>query len=374
MDRKEATLSVLLDLSKAFDSVNHEMLLGKLKCYGVRDKAFDWFESYLKNRITRTRVASRVSLGECFTYGVPQGSVLGPLLFAVYMADLPNVIKFCEIDCYADDTQLSISAKPEEVDSKLCSLQSDLESVSNWMDANYLALNPKKSQFIVFASKQVNKMLPDGLELEVRGQKINRATAVKNLGVYMDEDMSFESHARHVVKAATKAAFSIRRAAKTLPNAVVRELIQALIFPLFDYCNVVYRIPLTAQLSDRLKMAENFAVRLCFGRRKRDSASAIFKEHGWLRSNERAQKQQLITIHRCLNGAVPPYLSRLVEFSVSHAREGDLIPLRPPRLRSEVGRRRFSYTAAVSWNALPAKIKQLQHGAFCSAVVALLTE
>jgi hypothetical protein len=250
-------------------------------------------------------------------------------------------------------------------------LQDDLDRLSSWMDKNYLALNAKKTQFITFGGKAVLKDLPADLSIDLLDQSVTRSNCVKNLGVQMDENLQFDKHVDQVVRSSTRAAFAIRSAVKSLPLSTVEELVRSLIFPILDYCNVVFMSAPHGQI-DRIRKAENFAVRLCYGRRKFDSASDIFTANGWLTQKQRAQKQQLSVMHRCLYGPAPAYLTRMVEFSLGSARNGDTIPLRPPRIRQEVGRRRFAYSGAVAWNSLPNHLKLLRHGTFCSSMDAVV--
>jgi hypothetical protein len=142
------TASVFLDFSKAFDMVDHAILLCKLKSFGLDNNSLNWFESYLTNRQQKTSINNTLSSSLPVSVGVPQGSILGPLLFIIYINDMPNIVKHCKIILYADDTLLYYSSNLVK-DIELC-VNEDLHSICKWLDENLLTLNCAKSKFLLF--------------------------------------------------------------------------------------------------------------------------------------------------------------------------------------------------------------------------------
>ncbi|KXJ08305.1 putative RNA-directed DNA polymerase from transposon BS [Exaiptasia diaphana] len=155
MDEKKLTAMILIDLSKAFDSICHNTLLFKLKNLGTSPTAIKWFASYLTDRQQSTRVGTSLSDQLTVTHGVPQGSILGPMLFGLYMNDLPSVVKYSHVESYVDDTKIYLSFAAKDVDSCLSQVEEDLRRIAEWCCANSLLINPDKTKFIVFGTPQM---------------------------------------------------------------------------------------------------------------------------------------------------------------------------------------------------------------------------
>jgi len=171
IDQKKITAVVYLDMSKAFDTINHAILLKKLKDIGLSVPALQWFESYLSQRHQAVRINSVLSDKLPVVSGVPQGSVLGALLFSIYVNDLPNVCKNCSTECYVDDTKLLLSFSANDPTHAMQSINSDLQKICNWCFENCLMLNPDKTKLMVFGSRGMLPKLPD-FKLSLLGKEI----------------------------------------------------------------------------------------------------------------------------------------------------------------------------------------------------------
>ena len=198
------TALVLLDLSAAFDTIDHDTLLACLSTrFGFTGYVLRWFTSYLLDRFQSVKIGSVVS--ECFklNFGVPQGSVLGPLLFSLYTSPLSNVIaKFKDVKYhfYADDSQLFIHLSPGSCPNSFHQLKACLDEIRMWMLENKLKLNPGKTEFIVFGSMDKFKWLKDSLPVNILGNCLSPNDVVRNLGVLFDSKFSFTNHVNSVVK------------------------------------------------------------------------------------------------------------------------------------------------------------------------------
>uniref|UniRef100_A0A674N6M2 Reverse transcriptase domain-containing protein n=1 Tax=Takifugu rubripes TaxID=31033 RepID=A0A674N6M2_TAKRU len=193
-DHGLVSMLVLLDLSAAFDTVDHSILLHRLEhVIGIKGTALDWFRSYLSDRYQFAHVHGVPSSYSRVSHGVPQGSVLGPILFTLYMLPLGNIIRQHGINfhCYADDTQLYLSMKPEETE-KLVKLQTCLKDIKSWMSSNFLLLNSGKTEVMVFGPEPLRDRLDHMITLD--GISLTSSLSVRNLGVTFDQNLSFNSH------------------------------------------------------------------------------------------------------------------------------------------------------------------------------------
>ena len=194
LERGDFVLGLFLDFSKAFDTVNHSILLQKLEFYGVRGLALNWFQSYLYDRSQYVEYNNVKSSNLPVSCGVPQGSILGPLLFILYINDLPNISsKFFSI-FFADDSSLFLSG--EDYNDLLSQMNVEITSVVEWLNVNKLSLNLKKTHFILFKPKKKTVTLQN--ELVISGVKIARTNCTKFLGVYVDESLIWNHHLSYI--------------------------------------------------------------------------------------------------------------------------------------------------------------------------------
>ena len=177
---------VFVDLQKAFDTVDHQILLAKLNHYGIRGVSNDWFKSYLSNRNQYVSINGFDSGLTTINCGVPQGSVLGPLLFLLYINDLNQAIKFCKVHHFADDTNLLCLSNSIKKLNKL--VNADLKHLVNWLNANKISLNVKKTEMVIFKSK--HKKFEGDLKIKFCGKRPYPTDSVKYLGVKIDTNLS----------------------------------------------------------------------------------------------------------------------------------------------------------------------------------------
>jgi len=196
MDNGLVTGAVFLDLSKAFDTVDHQLLLKKLKSLGLNNNSMDWFKSYLSAREQVVSIGNCLSCPKPISVGVPQGSILGPLLFIIYVNDLPQCLRHCKIILYADDTLIYYSAKTAQ-DVEIY-LNIDLKTVSQWLLSNLLTLNCAKSRVVLFGSTRRLKSL-NTVSIKINDSPLEHANTFKYLGVTLREDLSWNEHIKNIV-------------------------------------------------------------------------------------------------------------------------------------------------------------------------------
>ena len=236
-DSPEYTLTVFLDLKKAFDTVDINILLQKLCHYGFRNVTNIWFTNYLKNRTQYVSVSDQKSDLKEIKCGIPQGSVLGPLLFLLYINDLPQATNFFT-SLFADDTGLLLSSSDPNRLMKIANFE--LEKAKEWFQANKLTLNVSKTKYIVFRNKNMN-FKSDMFRLMIGDEVLERIgnncqeKSFKFVGVQFDEFLTWEHHINHVAKRISSSIFALNQAKKFLPLNIRLTLYNSLVQPFLEY-------------------------------------------------------------------------------------------------------------------------------------------
>ena len=259
MNKQHLTLLILLDLSSAFDTVDHDILLKRLSSkFAVSGTVIEWLRSYLDERCQRILINTTQSSSFKLNFGVPQGSCLGPLLFTVYVSKLPT------IHCYADDTQLYVSFSPNDEtgqDEAVAAVQRCVDDIRLWMTTNKLLLNDDKSEFVVIVTKQqLAKVQLNNITI---GQfEITPTSSVRNLGVWFDSTLSMNSHINKTCSLAFYYLYNIRKIRKYLSRESTEKLIHAFASSRIDYCkSLLFGLP-------AYQIHKNAAARLIFNESK----------------------------------------------------------------------------------------------------------
>ena len=229
---------LFVDLKKAFDTIDHEILLGKLNRYGFSSETVELFRNNLSGR-TQITVINNVPSGSCkITCGVPQGYILGPLLFLLYINDLPKCQLVSNGRLFADDTNLTYA--DDDLNKIISVLNDDLKILQNWLNMNKLSLNVMKTKYMFVASRQRLSNVPEQLDISISGNEIKRVKSYKCLGLELDEGLTWESHVSAIVSKVSKVIGVLRRLKPFLPLSALVLIYNYLIQPYFDYCSVIW--------------------------------------------------------------------------------------------------------------------------------------
>ena len=361
MDKGRFTATVFIDLKKAFDTVDHDILLQKLEKYGVIGLEHTWFSSYLKNRRQLCRVNGVASNMEEIKCGVPQGSCLGPLLFLIYINDLPFALKNSEVTMYADDTSISYSSKNiEELNE---TLNSDLDSLKQWLEGNKLSLNVIKTQAMVIGSRPNIKKISDKLvptpSFAIGNSHIDVVDNAKYLGVQLDKHLVWDEHTKALRSKISRSLGFLKYAKKLLPKHTLSQMYRGIVEPHFRYCCSVWGSCGESRLL-MLQKLQNRAARMVTNSSYDAAAANLIKELKWPTVHDMIKQETTTIVFKSISGLAPTYLSTLFtrnstrEIVNLRNRETDLLA---PRMKTSNGQKAFSFRGAKVWNELKHEVK-----------------
>ena len=296
---KKYCAAVYLDLSKAFDTVNHAILLEKMKKYGFSNSALKFFDSYLSNRTQNVKISDALSQNALpVSLGVPQGSVLGPVLFLLFINDVHKCCLDAKFLLFADDTTLLYTGS--SLSDLEVTVNESLNRVEKWLGCNRLTLNAKKSVLQLFSCHTTT---PD-INLSINNIRIKRSYTMKYLGVIIDEDLKWSVYIKSVETTIARNLGLIRRAKHCLEPKHLLLLYNAFILPFYNYCGQIWGNTYLSNLS-RLTVLQKKAVRLIAHAGNREHSSPLFKQFQVLKLPDLIEYTQLNMLHSFLFGYLP---------------------------------------------------------------------
>ena len=347
IENGEYVIGVFLDFSKAFDTVDHKILLDKLYHYGVRGCAHKWFISYLTDRqqfVTYNGVKSRNQLIKC---GVPQGSILGPLLFLIYINDLASVCECTFPILFADDSNLFISGR--DPDLIMRTMNNELKELSLWLKANKLSLNIKKTHFMIFSSK--NKPHPN-ICINIDGETINETAKTKFLGVIIDNKLSWKDHILYISGKLARGTGVLLKVRRYLMKETLISLYYSFVYPYLIYCNHVWGLACKTHMNT-LFLLQKRIIRIIAGVNRRSHTDPIFKELKLLKCNDINTYLIGRLMHRIYNGDITllrSYFKKNKEVHQYGTRQ--INHYHVPPVKTELGKSALRFHGVVIWNKI----------------------
>ena len=364
VDDNRCVILLLLDMSAAFDTVDHSILLKRLQSrYGISGSALAWFNSYLKDRTQFVRIGGTSTNVQELICGVPQGSVLGPLLYVLYTAPVGDIIRKHGLffHLYADDQQLYTSFYFEdetEMAAATRRIEMCVNDIHSWMAVNMLKLNTDKTELLYFHSRFRPRLQLNSIQLG--SDVIFPSSHAKNIGVIFDSSMTMSRHINAIVKSGYYHLRNIAKIRNVLTLDTTKILIHAFVVSKIDsYNSLIFGLP--NHLIDKLQHLLNAAARLIMVANKYHSITPILKELHWLPIEQRIIfKINLITF-KCLNNLAPPYLKELLTLyrpnRTLRSSSDKLRLVTVPYNLKTYGYRSYSVQAPILWNSLPFHIR-----------------
>lgn len=352
MDNNKLPINVYLDLSKAFDTLDHQILLHKLKYYGITGNSLNLLQNYLSNRSQQVEFNNIISDPLVLKCGVPQGSILGPLLFIVYINDISQASNYFYPILYADDTTLCATLNSSWNSIDITILNNELSAVNTWLKLNKLSLNVLKTKAMVFHTAQRHVNYPD---LFIDGHKIEFVSDFNFLGIVLNENLKWKSHIDMISNKISKTLGIMKKLKNTLPESALLNIYNALVLSYLNYGIIVWGI----QTSKLFKL-QKMALRIIGKSKFNAHTSPLFKKFRLLKIADLSALHDLKFCYKFENGTLPEYflfdMPQLYVHSHHHQTRGQH-NIRLPAVSHEFAKNSISYKFPKTFNNMDPLIK-----------------
>lgn len=349
--------AVFLDLRKAFDLVDHEILIHKLKLYHFSDRSINLFKSYLTNRKQSVIINNIYSEKLSMQSGVPQGSILGPLLFLIYINDICYSCENLNIDLYADDSTIF------ESDFKLLTiqrkLQNNINQILKWCTLNNMALHPNKTKCMILGSKQRVKSIEE-LSLQINDTFIENVIVQKILGVFIDNTLSWQTHIDFVCRRVNTKITLLKRIIYYIDEDTKKLFYNIYILPIFDYCCTIWSNG-PQKSTKKISQLQKRAAKIILNKPLKTPSDQLYKALNWLTFEERCKYHFGVLVFKSIHNMAPTYITEILTFSSNEnynlrsTQNRDLVCKFKPR--TNLLKSSFSYTSMNIWNRIPQEVR-----------------
>ena len=347
LDNGNYVVGIFLDFRKAFDTVDHKILLNKLYSYGIRGIAHDWFSSYLHNRQQFVKFSDACSDCQTVKCGIPQGSILGPLLFLMYINDLPRVSRILLSFLFADDTNLFITGN--DIQEMVRVINRELANIVDWLKANKLSLNIDKTNFILFRPKSRPVTT---LDIRIEGTQIQRVTEAKFLGVIIDEKLNWSRHITFIKHKISKSIGIIKKTRRLFDTDIMLSLYNSFVYPYLSYCIHVWGMAYDVHKRD-LVIQQKRIVRIIAGVHPRESTRPIFLKLKILQIDAMYSYNVALFMYKYVHGMLPPIFHMYeMNTDVHYYNTRQSTSFHIPLCTSNRSQRTIRYTGTKLWNKL----------------------
>lgn len=365
IDKGSSVILVALDISSAFDMIPHNLLLTRLKqCFGITGPPLDWLKSYLSNRINYVNINSEMSPKAPVFEGVPQGSVLGPILFTTFISPISNVINLESLSHqqYADDTQIYLPVNLNNIWDKKQKLENCLNDIKLWFYQNGMALNPSKSEAMLLSTPQrIVKFEAIGFKsINVAGSVIDLKPKIRTLGVELDSTLSFNNQVNAICRSGYYHIKALKHIRKHIPLETANNIATAFVHSRLDYANSLLYNTTNCNIK-KLQRVQNTLARVVTQSPSRSHSAPMLKTLHWLPVKYRIEYKIAAITHTTLNTSQPAYLTNLLtKYSSERSQRPRYInTLVTPRTHLKFSDKSFSVAAPKTWNSFPTEIRTI---------------
>lgn len=349
IDKGKLVGAVFMDLSRAFDTLSHSTLIAKLKSYGISGNEITWLNDYLFQRKQIIQIGNELSPEYTVSTGVPQGSLLGPLMFLIYFNDFPDCITHSNVIMYADDTVIYFAHKDKAIIEEC--LNSDFVAISKYLEESELVINLKKgkTESMLFGTSIKLNRISEPLKIKYRESTINNTNSYEYLGNHIDASMNLNQNFEKRRKKASGRVRLLQRVRQYLTKEAAEKVFNLMIAPLLTYCCLT-KLQLTQTQQSSLQSIERCASRIIYGPENDKKITPIYQKR-----NVKA----CLTVRKCVDENVCSPIKSYFELNEHNLRtrnQGCLMKL--PKLRLELGKQTFEYSGAKLYNDLPLNIRQ----------------